>query len=95
MSTEVIDRQDQHRYELLEDGKVVGYADYRPLSPDGSVLEFPHTVIDPSQRGRGLGEVLVEGAMADVRRRGAKVRPTCWFVADWLTAHPDQQDLLA
>ncbi|MHB1138082.1 MAG: GNAT family N-acetyltransferase [Microthrixaceae bacterium] len=94
MSTEVIDRPEQQRYELVEDGQVLGYADYRALSGDGEVLEFPHTVIDPAQRGRGLGDQLVEGAMADVRRRGAKVRPTCWFVAEWIAARPDEQDLL-
>ncbi len=95
MGTEVVDRPDQQRYELVEDGRVLGFADYRPLAGDELVLEFPHTVIDPAERGRGLGAVLVEGAMADVRRRGAKVRPTCWYVAEWLSGHPDQQDLVA
>lgn len=95
MGTEVVDRPDQQRYELVEDGRVLGFADYRPLAGDELVLEFPHTVIDPAERGRGLGAVLVEGAMADVRRRGAKVRATCWYVAEWLSSHPDQQDLVA
>ena len=57
MSTEVVDRPEQQRYELVEDGRVLGFADYRPLPGDGLVLEFPHTVIDPAERGRGLGAV--------------------------------------
>lgn len=90
---DVIDRPDQHRYELVDDGRVVGFAEYRSVS-GGDTLEFPHTVIDPSERGRGLGEMLVTGAMADVRRKGATVLPTCWFVAQWFDHHPDDADLL-
>ena len=95
MTTEVIDRPELQRYELVEDGRVLGFADYRPVSGSDLVLEFPHTVIDPTERGRGLGAVLVGSAMADVRRRGARVRPTCWYVADWFAERPDEQDLLA
>jgi len=95
MTLEVIDRTELQRYELVEDGRVLGYADYRQIAGDELVLEFPHTVIDPAERGRGLGAELVSGAMADVRRRGARVRATCWCVADWLADHPEQQDLVA
>ncbi len=95
MAAEVIDRPERQRYELVEDGRVLGYADYRPIPGDRLVLEFPHTVIDPAERGRGRGDELITGAMADVRTKGALVRPTCWFVADWLARHPDEQDLSA
>lgn len=95
MTLEVINRTEASRYELVENDAIVGYADYRERGDDRLVLEFPHTVIDPNQRGRGLGEILVDGAMADVRRRGAVVVPTCWFVAEWFTNHPDDRDLLA
>jgi predicted GNAT family acetyltransferase len=89
----VVDRPEAGRYELLEGDEVVGFADYR----DGGegALVFPHTVIDPSRRGQGLGEVLVRGALDDVRRRGATVVPTCWYVAEFIGANPDYADLLA
>lgn len=90
---DVIDRPDQHRYELVDDGRVVGFAEYRSV-PGEDTLEFPHTVIDPAERGRGLGEILVTGAMSDVRQKGATVLPTCWFVAQWFDHHPDDADLL-
>ena len=81
------------RYEISVDGQVVGFADHRP-GPDG-VWVFLHTVTEPAFEGRGLASRLVTDAMADVRRRGLKVEPTCWFVARWFERHPDQADLLA
>lgn len=89
----VIDRPDAGRYELLDGDAVAGYADYR----DGGEgrLVFPHTVIDPARRGQGLGAVLVRGALDDVRRRGATVVPTCWYVAEYIDANPEYTDLLA
>ena len=44
-------------------------------------------------RGRGLGEELVRGALDDVRRRRAKIRPDCWFVREFLQNNPDYLDL--
>lgn len=83
---------EQSRYELLVDGKVAAVADYRA---DGNVWTFPHTVVDRSRRGRGLGAALVRGALDDVREHGATVVPTCWFVAEFIGSHPDYADLLA
>ena len=95
MTFEVIDRPDRQRYELVDGDRVLGFTDYRTQPGDPPVLVFPHTVIEPAERGRGLGAQLVAGAMADVRRRGARVHPTCWYVAAWLDEHPTEQDLLA
>ena len=59
------------------------------------VRDLQHTVIDPEQRGRGLGSVLVPAVLDDIRARGAKLMPTCPFVRGWIDEHPDQQDLVA
>ncbi|MEY2397406.1 MAG: uncharacterized protein QOJ00_580 [Actinomycetota bacterium] len=90
MSTEVRDNEDMGRYELVVDDALVGIADYRV---DGDTLVFPHTEIDPGRRGQGLGDELVRGALDDVRRRGAKVRPQCWFVRDFIDENPEYADL--
>jgi uncharacterized protein len=83
---------ERSRYELLVDGEVVGVADYHV---DGGTWTFPHTVIAPERRGQGLGAVLVEAALDDVRRAGGTVVPTCWYVAEFIDAHPGYADLLA
>ena len=80
------------RYELLKDDRVVGVADYYPR--DG-VLVFPHTEILPELRGRGLGAILVRGALEDVRRNGGRIVPACWFVAEFVEANPEFGDLVA
>lgn len=84
--------EQRSRYELVEDGSVIGIADYR----DGEgIVELPHTVIDPKRRGEGLGAVLVRGALDDIRTSGRIVVPTCWYVAEFIDGHPEYGDLLA
>ena len=80
------------RYELVEDGSVVGFADYRV---QGDKVVFDHTVIDPDRRGHGLGAVLVQGALDDVRPTGRKVVPICWYVGQFIDTHTGYADLAA
>jgi len=90
--TDVRDNPEKSRYELVEDGHLLGVADYRVM---GDNLAFPHTEIVPSRRNQGLGAQLVQGALDDVRRKGVKVVPYCWFVAEFLEEHPEYADLKA
>jgi predicted GNAT family acetyltransferase len=80
------------RYELVEGDTVVGVAEYRR---QGDAIVFHHTVIDPPRRGHGLGAVLVQGALDDVRRTGGKVVPVCWYVGQFIDTHSGYADLLA
>ncbi|HEX2577197.1 MAG TPA: GNAT family N-acetyltransferase [Aquihabitans sp.] len=84
---------ERQRYEVLLDGEVVGFADHHPLG-DG-VEVFPHTVVDPAHEGKGLAGVLVRHALDDVRARGVRVVPSCWYVARWIDRNPAYRDLLA
>lgn len=92
MANEVQHNAERSRYELVVDGRVVGIADY---VRDGEVLVFPHTEIHTSMRGRGLGAVLVRAALDDVRSRGERIVPHCWFVAEFIDAHPEYGELVA
>ena len=93
MATEVQFNDERSRYELTIDGQLVGIADTRS---HGDAVVFPHTEIQPALRGRGLGDLLVRGALDDVRRRGATlIVPQCWFVADFIDANPEYTDLVA
>ena len=92
METTVRKAEDRSRYELVADGdEVVGYADYRD---DGQRVVLPHTVIDPSMRGRGLGDVLVRGALDDLRSDDRTVVPACWFVAEFIERNADYGDMV-
>ena len=92
MSVEVRDNADGCRYEILVDGRLTGVADYRVSA--GTVV-FPHTEIDATMRGRGLGATLVGWALDDVRRAGRTVVPICWYVSRFIEDHPEYRDLLA
>jgi uncharacterized protein len=88
---EVHRNDERSRYELLRDERVVAIADF---TVQGDRVIFPHTEVLPELRGRGLGAVLVRGALDDVRASGRTIVPLCWFVAEFVDRHPEYQDLL-
>jgi len=45
-------------------------------------------------QGQGLGAVLVRAALDDVRQRGARIVPSCWYVAEFIAEHPEDADLV-
>jgi predicted GNAT family acetyltransferase len=92
MAVSVHNRVERSRYEIEVDGVVAGFADYRD---NGREVVFPHTVIDPGRRGQGLGEQLVVAALDDVRGSGRTVVAQCWFVHEFIEAHPEYADLIA
>lgn len=92
MEHEVRRNDAQSRYELLVDGELAGIADFHL---QGTQAVLPHTEIDPRRRGQGLGAVLVQGALDDLRHAGRTVVPTCWYVAQYIEENPEYRDLLA
>jgi predicted GNAT family acetyltransferase len=91
MANEVHHNVEGSRYELYVDGELAGIADYLVR---GDAIVFPHTEIEPSRRGRGLGAVLVRGALDDVKPSGRTVVPECWYVAEFIDDNPEYQPLL-
>jgi predicted GNAT family acetyltransferase len=92
MASEVRNNEERARYELLVDGELVGVADYSIV---GDRVVIPHTEIDARRRGHGLGAVLVQGALEDVRASGRTVVPRCWYVAQYIDEHPEFAGLVA
>lgn len=85
---------DQSRYEAWVDGALAGYTEYRPI-PDADEVSMPHTQVDHSFEGKGVGGQLVRGALDDLRAQGLGVRPVCPFVKAWIERHPDYHDMAA
>ncbi len=88
---EVRDNPDELRYELVDDGEVVGEIRYR-RDPDRIVLV--HTEVSPALEGHGLASRLVAGALDDIRAQGLRVVPICPFVRSYLRHHPEYGDLV-
>lgn len=60
----------------------------------GNRVIFTHTQVEPAHEGEGLGSVLAESALDDVRRRGLMAVPLCPFIAAYIERHPDYADLV-
>lgn len=77
--------RERRRFEITVDGKVAGFLAYRE---EAGVLAVTHTEVDPAYEGRGLGSVLVAGALEAIDAEGRQVLPYCPFVQRYLTQHP-------
>jgi len=82
----VIHDEANHRYTVTLDGEVAGLAVYHDR---GGRRLFVHTEIADQHEGKGLGSVLVRGALEGTERDGLKVVPICPFVAGWIERHPE------
>jgi predicted GNAT family acetyltransferase len=91
VKTEVLDRPERHRFEIVADGAVAGFADYQLR---GAEIMFIHTEVDEAYEGKGLASVLVRHALDAARERGLAVLPLCPFVREWISRHPDYLDLV-
>jgi uncharacterized protein len=57
-------------------------------------LALIHTEVLPEYEGKGVGSGLVRFAIADARRRGLGVIPTCPFVRSYVESHPETHDIV-
>jgi predicted GNAT family acetyltransferase len=89
--TEVVDQPGAGRFEVLVDGEVAGYAEYRRTR---TAVSLVHTVVDPAFEGRGLGSVLARGALDATREWGLPVLPYCPFIRRYVQRHPEYLDLV-
>jgi uncharacterized protein len=92
MDLEVKHDEPGRKYFAVVDGKE-SVCDYGPAGD--KTLVFSHTYVPPELRGRGIAEELVRQALDDVRQRGYKVIPSCWYVRVYIDRHSQYQDLLA
>ncbi len=79
------------RFEVSMDDRVVGLASYHL---DGDVMTLPHTEVDQSVAGQGIGTALVEAVLTSARRQHLTVLPYCSFIRHYLHEHPADVDLV-
>ena len=87
MDAKVVDVPERGRFEVRVDDRVVGLASYHV---DGTTMTLPHTEVDPSVGGRGIGTALVAGVLDAARERGLTVLPYCSFIRHYIQQHPEQ-----
>ena len=60
-----------------------------------AVYDLYHTEVPKQFAGKGIGSALAKGTLDQIREEGAKITPTCPFVADYVARHQEYQDLVA
>lgn len=88
---DVTDAPDQSRYEVHQDGKLLGFAEY--VRREG-VVTFTHTEVFPEAQGMGAASELARVSLDEARSRGERVRPLCPYYARWIERHPEYRDLV-
>lgn len=91
---------------VLEDGETGGRYVYRGANGTGPEAEMTfskageriiiidHTDVPELYKGQGIGQGLVERAVADARAAGKTIVPLCPFAAAMFRKHPDWADVL-
>jgi uncharacterized protein len=88
---EIVDDQEQSRYEAQLDGETVAIADYA-RAPDS--ISFTHTETFAGHKGEGLAGRLIDRALRDAREEGLAVLPFCSFVSDYVGRNREFLDLV-
>ena len=87
----VLDRSEQHRYEIDRDGESVGVLEYRLRT---GAIALMHTEVPAEYGGQGLASRLIRHALDDARRRDLAVLPYCPFVRTYIEKHSEYLDLV-
>jgi predicted GNAT family acetyltransferase len=88
---EVRDAPRDHRYEILVDGALAGFTQYRVF---GDAFAYTHTEVDDAFAGQGLASKLVKAALEEMRARGTSVLPYCPYVRRYISRHHEYLDLV-
>ncbi len=88
---DVSDADDAQRFEARIGGVLAGFVTYER---DDAVVTYLHTTVLAPFEGRGIGGALARAVLNDARGRGLTVRPTCPFIARWISRHPEYADLV-
>lgn len=65
-------------YKEDEEGKLIAEITYKPISDD--VVDADSTFVDPSLRGEGVAEKLVDRLVEEMTAEGKKIHATCPYI---------------
>lgn len=95
MTRDVRDVPSEHRYELTDDGELLGFVTYRTIE-DGppEVRDLRHTEVSPAHRGQGTADALATEVLALLRDAGIRAVVTCDYLRGWAQRHPEANDVV-
>lgn len=93
--TPEIEREDRPSggvYRVSIDGRI---AEMTFSRASDRLIIIDHTEVPEALRGRRVGNILLERAIADARATGARIFPLCPFAAAQFRRHAEYQDVLS
>ena len=75
-----------------EDGKRIGEMTYSKAGPGKIIID--HTEVDPEEKGKGIGSVLLEKAVEFARDNNLKILPLCPFAKAQFDRDANIRDVL-
>ena len=87
----ITDAAERGRFEAHVDGAPAGTLEY--IIKYGRIA-LVHTEVDPLHEGRGVASALIRHGLDQARQRGLLVIAVCPFVKDYLTRHPEDDDIV-
>jgi predicted GNAT family acetyltransferase len=80
------------RFDLMIAGAKRGHLSYS--LPDAVTMVVEYVEVDPSLRGRGMGERLVAAAVEWARANGRRIVPLCSYARAVIARTAEYQDVL-
>lgn len=78
-----------HRFFKEENGKLLAEITW---VPQGDTVAVDHTFVDPSLRGQGIAEELVDRLVEDMRKEQKNIKPVCPYVVELFRRKPDKYE---
>lgn len=78
-----------------EEGEEVARITYKPVEDSEDIVDANGTFVDPSLRGQGIAEQLVDRLVADMEQEGKKIKPTCPYVVELFERKSDKYGHIA
>lgn len=69
---------DNRFYQENEEGELIAEITYKPEGDD--VVDADSTFVDPSLRGQGIAEQLVDRLVTEMEEEGKKIKATCPYI---------------
>ena len=80
-------KKDVNRFYKEEHGKLLAEITYLPK---GDKVEVNHTFVDPSLRGQGVAEKLVDRVVVEMEKEDKKIIPVCPYVGKLFERKPEK-----
>ncbi|OJF93024.1 GNAT family N-acetyltransferase [Alkalibacterium sp. 20] len=77
----------ENRFYKEENGELLAEITYVPKD---YIVEVDHVFVDPSLRGQGVAEKLVERVVEEMQKEGKKIVPVCPYVDTLFERKPEK-----